>query len=170
MRWGVSTLSELKPFADNSYNLGSSSLRVKTGYFGTSVNSPAVISPNVVNLNTRTAAIATTNLLANAPIGQYEVSVYVESDASCGTPGPAAVSVVIGWADRTGARTMTAPLTGNGVTSGAVALGTTANFGQSVMTVWNNSATNNITYATNYTACTSGTGTYALYIALRQVQ
>jgi len=170
VRWAISTISELKPFADNSYNLGSTSLRVKNGYFGTAVFTPAIISPNVVNVTAQTAAITTTNLIASAPVGQFEVNVYVESDAACSAAGSAAVSVTIGWGDRTGARTMTAPLTGNGVASSALALGTTANFGEAVMSVWNNSTSNNLTYAVSYTGCTTGTGTYALYISARQVQ
>jgi hypothetical protein len=39
-----------------------------------------------------------------------------------------------------------------------------------VMTIWNNSASNNLTYSTSYTACTTGTGTYALYVTYRRVQ
>lgn len=65
---------------------------------------------------------------------------------------------------------MTVPLQGNGVTGGVVGLGTLANFGEAVMTVWNNSASNSLTYATSYTGCGTGTGTYALYISYRRVQ
>jgi len=65
---------------------------------------------------------------------------------------------------------MTVALEGNGISSNAVGLGSLANFGQKVITVWNNSTSNNLTYATSYTACTTGTGTYALYLAARQVQ
>ena len=177
VRWAIDTASNFKPFTDNSYSIGSTTLRPATGYFGTAVYAPALLlqgavnsSGGPVNLNTQTAAIATTNLLSGATVGQYEVSVYLESDATCSTPGSAAVSVTLGWGDRTGARSMTVPLLGSGVTSGAVSLGSTANFGQAVVTVWNNSATNNLTYSTNYTGCTSGTGTYALYITYRRMQ
>ena len=65
---------------------------------------------------------------------------------------------------------MTVPLQGSGGTSGSVALGSTSNFGQAVMTVWNNSTSNNLTYSTTYTACTTGTGTYALYMTYRRMQ
>jgi len=121
-------------------------------------------------LISQTAAIATTNMLTGAAVGQYQVSVYLESDASCTTPGSATVSAVLGWGDRTGARTMTVPLQGSGVTNGTVALGSLANFGQAVVTLWNNSTSNNLTYSTNYTGCTTGTGTYALYITYRRLQ
>jgi len=170
IKWAIASDSTLKPFVDNSYRIGTATMRPKTVYAATSVVTPAVISPNTVNRTGQTAAIATTNLLASAPIGQYEISVYAESDATCATPGPAAVSVTLGWGDRTGARTMTVPLDGNGISSNAVGLGSLANFGQKVITVWNNSTSNNLTCATSYTACTTGTGTYALYIAARQVQ
>jgi hypothetical protein len=123
-----------------------------------------------VNLNTQTAAIGTTNMLTGATVGQYQISVYLESDATCTTSGPASVSVTLGWGDRTGARTMTIPLQGSGVSNGAVALGSLANFGQAVVNVWSNSASNNLTYSTSYTGCTTGTGTYALYITYRRMQ
>jgi hypothetical protein len=141
------------------------------------VYSPALLlqgsanaSGGPVNLNTQTAAIPTTNMLTSATVGQYQVSVYVESDATCSAPGAAALSVTLGWGDRTGARTITVPLQGAGVTNASLALGSTANFGQAVVSLWNNSASNNLTYSTNYTACTTGTGTYALFITYRRVQ
>lgn len=177
VRWAIDTASNFKPFTDNLYSIGSTSLRPATGYFGSAVYAPALLlqgaansSGGPVNLITQTGAIATTNMLTGATVGQYQVSVYLESDANCTTPGSASVSVTLGWGDRTGARTMTVPLQGAGATSGTVALGSTANFGQSVVTVWNNSASNNLTYSTNYTGCTTGTGTYALYITYRRMQ
>ncbi len=177
VRWAIDTASNLKPFADNQFSLGSTTLRPATGYFGTAIYSPALLlqgaansSGGPVNLISQTAAIATTNMLTGAAVGQYQVSVYLESDASCTTPGSATVSAVLGWGDRTGARTMTVPLQGSGVTNGTVALGSLANFGQAVVTLWNNSTSNNLTYSTNYTGCTTGTGTYALYITYRRLQ
>jgi hypothetical protein len=177
IRWAVDTASNFKPFVDNLYSVGTTSLRPATGYFGTAVYAPALLlqgsvntSGGPVNLTGQTASSATTNMLSGAPVGQYSVSVYLESDTTCSSPGPAAVSVTVGWGDRTGARTMTVPLQGSGVTSGSVALGSTANFGEAVMTIWNNSASNNLTYSTTYTACTTGTGTYALYVTYRRVQ
>ncbi len=177
IRWAIDTGSSLKPFVDNLYSVGTATLRPATGYFGTALYSPALLlqgavntSGGPVNVTGQTAAIATTTFLTGATVGQYTVSVYVESDAACTTAGSAAVSVTVGWGDRTGARTMTVPLQGPGVTSGVVALGATANFGEAVMTLWNNSASNNLTYATSYTGCTTGTGTYALYISYRRVQ
>jgi len=177
IRWAIDTASNFKPFVDNLYSVGSSTLRPATGYFGTAVYTPALLlqgsansSGGPVNLTGQTASIATTNLLTGATVGQYAINVYLESDASCSSPGSAVVAVTVGWGDRTGARTMTVPLQGSGITSGAVALGSTANFGEAAMTIWNNSASNNLTYSTSYTACTTGTGTYALYITYRRVQ
>ncbi|HZP16627.1 MAG TPA: hypothetical protein VFB00_01585, partial [Terriglobales bacterium] len=177
VRWAIDTASNFKPFADNLYSVGTTTLRPAAGYFGSAVYAPALLlqgavntSGGPVNLTGQTASVATTNLLTGATVGQYEISVYLESDATCSSPGPAAVSVTVGWGDRTGTRTMTVPLQGSGVTNGSVALGSTANFGQAVMTLWNNSASNNLTYSTSYTACTTGTGTYALYITYRRMQ
>jgi hypothetical protein len=177
IRWAIDTASNFKPFVDNLYSVGSSTLRPATGYFGTAVYTPALLlqgnvnsSGGPVNLTSQTTAIATTNLLTGATVGEYAVNIYLESDATCSSPGPAAVSVTVGWGDRTGARTMTVPLQGTGASSGSVALGSTANFGEAAMTIWNNSASNNLTYSTTYTACTTGTGTYALYITYRRVQ
>jgi hypothetical protein len=177
IRWGIDSASELKPFLDNAYSLGAPTFRPATGYFGTAVYTPALLlqgSANTtggpVNVTGQTAAIAATNLLTGATVGEYAINLYLESDASCSSPGPAAVSVTVGWGDRTGARTLTVPLQGSGVTSGSVALGSTANFGEAAMTIWNNSASNNLTYSTTYTACTTGTGTYALYMTYRRVQ
>ncbi|HEY7352913.1 MAG TPA: hypothetical protein VH596_09135, partial [Terriglobales bacterium] len=177
IRWGINSASELKPFLDNAYSLGDVNFRPATGYFGTALYTPALLlqgtantSGGPVNLIGQTAAITTTNLLTGATVGEYALNLYLESDATCSSPGSAAVSVTIGWGDRTGARTMTVPLQGSGVSSGSVALGSLSNFGEAAMTIWNNSASNNLTYSTNYTSCTTGTGTYALYITYRRVQ
>jgi len=75
IKWAIASDSTLKPFVDNSYSIGTATLRPKTVYAATSVVTPAVISPNTANRTGQTAAIATTNLLASAPIGQYEISV-----------------------------------------------------------------------------------------------
>jgi hypothetical protein len=177
IRWAIDSSSNFKPFADNLYSLGSTALRPANGYFATAVYTPALLlqgtantSGGPVNLTGQTAAIATTNMLTGATVGQYQISVYIESDATCSSSGSAAVAVTVGWGDRTGARTMAVPLQGSGVTGGSVALGSPSNFGQAVMTIWNNSASNNLTYATSYTACTTGTGTYALYLTYRRLQ
>lgn len=177
IRWAIDSSSNFKPFTDNSYSVGSTTLRPATGYFASAVYAPALLlqgtansSGGPVNVTGQTGSIATTNMLSGATVGQYQISVYVESDATCSSPGSAAVSVTVGWGDRTGTRTMTVPLQGTGITSGSLALGSLANFGEAVMNVWNNSAGNNLTYSTTYTGCTTGTGTYALYITYRRIQ
>jgi hypothetical protein len=48
-------------------------------------------------------------------------------------------------------------------------LGNTSNFGSGDITLWS-AGSANITYATSYTGCTTGTGTYALRVSVRQVQ
>jgi hypothetical protein len=50
-----------------------------------------------------------------------------------------------------------------------MALGSTANFGSGAVTIWSAGGAN-ITYSTSYVACTTGTGTYAVRVAVRQLQ
>jgi hypothetical protein len=50
-----------------------------------------------------------------------------------------------------------------------MALGNTSNFGGGSFGFWS-SGSAAITYSTGYTGCTTGTGTYALRMAVRQVQ
>lgn len=108
----------------------------------------------------QSASITTANLVASATAGQYDISYYLDSSAICATPGPAQVVLTVSWTDEVGAKSTTVTL----------ALGATSTAPQkgSVM-LWNN-AVANITYATAYTACTSGTGTYGLRMSARQVQ
>lgn len=55
IRWAIDTSFNFKPFTDNNRDLGSSALRVRTGYFGTSVSTPAITgitsTSTVSNLN-----------------------------------------------------------------------------------------------------------------------
>lgn len=55
IRWAFDTSFNFKPFTDNARDLGSSSLRVRTGYFGTSVSTPSIAgitdTTKVTNLN-----------------------------------------------------------------------------------------------------------------------
>jgi hypothetical protein len=61
-------------------------------------------------------------------------------------------------------------LAGSGVSGGnAIALGDTSSFGSGSLSLWSTGAAA-IAYSTSYTACTTGTGTYALRMAVRQVQ
>jgi hypothetical protein len=62
------------------------------------------------------------------------------------------------------------PLAGAGISGGnSLALGGTANFGGGNISLWSagNAA---ITYSTAYTACATGSGSYAVRIAVEKVQ
>src|ERR1051325_3097266 len=68
---------------------------------------------------------------------------------------------------RPSAKTFQTGLSGAGISGGnSMALGNTSNFGSGSFSVWS-AGTAAITYSTGYTACTSGTGTYALRLAVR---
>jgi hypothetical protein len=105
-----------------------------------------------LNLTGQSATITTANLLASAPAGFYEASVYVVATAS--TVGT--LTVTLGWTDAYGAQTSTV------ITTGVVAAGGFATATLPIMT----SGTNNITYAT----VVGGTAlTYNLHIRLKRV-
>jgi len=186
-KWAVDTTTAFKPFNDNTRDIGTSSLRVRDFYLArnlimsgtaTTYNGKATagmgLAPvyGTVSSTGLTAAVASTTVCASASCGagQYVVNYYVDSTVSCTTPGSAAASLTIGWTDETSAKTLQVPLSGAGITGGnSMALGSTANFGSGAMTLWS-AGSGNITYSTSYTACTTGTGTYAVRIAVRQLQ
>ncbi|MGC2198120.1 MAG: hypothetical protein WA628_25845, partial [Terriglobales bacterium] len=186
--WAVDTLGTLKPFTDNTKDLGGVTLRPRDVYVGRNLVMYATASRYngvstagvglepvyaTVSLTGQTAAIASNNLCGspNCGAGQYEITYYVDSTASCATPGSATVSLNMGWTDEAGTKTfLGVPLAGSGIGGGnSMALGNTANFGSGQISVWT-TGTNAITYYTNYTACTSGTGTYSVRIAVKQMQ
>ena len=125
-----------------------------------------------IALTAQKAAIAPTSLCSASVCGsgQYRISYYVDSASICGSAGKAAMSLVLGWKDETGAKTLRLPLSGSGVVSGSeLSLGATTNFGGGDLSVW--SAGNaGITYSTTYSPCTSGTGSYGLHIAVEKAQ
>lgn len=140
---------------------------------GTAGSSPSAGGARwAVSLAAQKAAIAATNLCAASACGagQYRVTYYLDSSAACSSAGNAAAALTIGWKDETSAKTIRVPLTGVGVSSGnSVALGGTSNFGSGSLSLW--SAGNaGITYATAYTGCAAGSGSYAVRIVLEKVQ
>jgi hypothetical protein len=100
--------------------------------------------------------------------GMYVISWSIRSSVSCATPGPAGVTLTLGWTDDVGAKTFIVPQTGTGSSGTSVALGNTTNFGHGTLLV-NSSGVNPITYSTTYAACTTGTATYNLQLAVFQV-
>ncbi|MFZ0199303.1 MAG: hypothetical protein WB523_19290 [Candidatus Sulfotelmatobacter sp.] len=186
-KWAVDTTTAFKPFNDNTRDIGTSTLRVRDFYLArnlimsgtaTTYDGKATagmgLSPvyGAVSSTGLTAAVTSTTVCASATCGagQYVVNYYLDSTVACTTPGSAAASLTIGWTDETSAKTLQVPLSGAGVSGGnSVSLGNTANFGNGTITLWSAGSTN-ITYSTSYTGCTTGTGTYALRLAVRQVQ
>ncbi len=186
-KWAVDTTTAFKPFNDNTRDIGTSSLRVRDFYLArnlimsgtaTTYNGKATAGTGLAPVygtassTGLTAAVASTTVCASASCGagQYVVNYYVDSTVSCTTPGSAVASLTIGWTDETSAKTLQVPLSGAGITGGnSMALGSTANFGSGAMTLWS-AGSANITYSTSYTGCTTGTGTYAVRIAVRQLQ
>ena len=188
VRWAFDTSFNFKPFSDNNRDLGGSTLRVRDFYLGRNLimssvastyNGKATAGPGLVALygspvssTGNTAAVSSTTLCSTTACtaGQYVVDYYVDSTVSCTTPGPAAVSLTLGWTDETSAKTMQVTLSGAGISGGnSMALGNNSNFGSGSLALWS-AGTAAITYSTSYTACTTGTGTYALRVAVRQVQ
>jgi hypothetical protein len=186
-RWGIDQLDMLKPIVDNSYDIGTSSLRVRDLYLARNLTMSGTattyagkatagtgLAPvyGTVSSTGLTAAVASTTACASATCGagQYVVNYYLDSTVACTTPGSAAAALTIGWTDETNAKTLQVPLSGAGVSGGnSLPLGSTANFGNGSITIWS-AGSANITYSTSYTGCTAGTGTYALRIAVRQLQ
>lgn len=118
-----------------------------------------------VSLTGKTAAITSTALISSGNVpsaGQYVVNWYIDSTVVCATPGPAVTALTISFTDEIGARTQT---TGN------IALGATGATNQNggSIVLWT-AASTAINYSTSYTACTSGTGTYAIRLAASRVQ
>lgn len=119
---------------------------------------------------TSTTACGITNGLCNVA-GQYRADVYVDSTATCTTPGSAAITVTLGYTDETAARTQQLPFFINGTATPAtsLALGNTTGFAYASINFWSTGAAA-ITYQTGYTGCNTGTGTYALRIAVTRLQ
>jgi len=125
-----------------------------------------------VSLTGQTAAISAASLCGPSPCaaGQYRLSYYVDSTSACSTAGNASAALILSWKDETASRSMKVPLSGSGVSGGAVlSLGATQNFGSGVISLWS-SGVGPISFATAYTGCATGSASYALRIALEKVQ
>jgi len=125
-----------------------------------------------VSLTGQKAAIPSTNLCAASAcgLGQYRVSYYMDSTNECPSSGRAATALTIGWKDETSARRMRVPLSGADISSGnSLSLGGTSSFGGGDISLWS-AGSAPITYSTDYTGCATGTGNYAVRIAVEKVQ
>lgn len=124
-----------------------------------------------ISLITQRAAVAPASICASSLCGSglYRISYYVDSASACSSAGKAATSLVLGWKDETGAKTLHLPLSGSGILSGTeLSLGATSNFGGGTLSVW--SAGAGITYSTTYSPCANGTASYGLHIAVEKAQ
>ncbi len=125
-----------------------------------------------VSLTGQRAAIASTTLCATSACGpgQYTISYYLDSTGACASASNAFTALTIGWRDETGSRTFRVPLVGSGISNGtSLLLGHPANFGSGNFSVWS-AGSAGITYSTTYTGCATGTGSYALRIAVEKMQ
>ena len=154
---------------------------------GASTSTPGMLvrrQPSPINQTTQTAAISTATLCAAAAgacniTGQYHVHFnFWGSGTACATPGPGAVTFLLTWTDE------------NGTAHSAVSIQMLSQNGSTTSTSMQSSftfatalnaesaggdftfSTNGtvIQYATGYTACTTGTGTYNLRAAITRVQ
>jgi len=186
-KWAVDTNTAFKPFNDNVRDIGTGTDRVRDFYLGRNLIMSGVASTyngkatagtglapvyGAVSSTGLTASVGSSTLCASSTCGagQYIVNYYLDSTTGCTTPGSAATYLTIAWTDETNAKTFQVPLNGNGVLGGnSLSLGSTANFASGDVSLWS-AGSANITYSTTYAGCTTGTGTYALRITVRQVQ
>jgi hypothetical protein len=132
--------------------------------------------PSPISLTGQVAAITTATLCAAAAgacnvAGMYRATFYLDSSVTCATPGPAAVAVSITFTDEVGTKSaQTVPLDVTGATSlsGTLPLGNTTGNATGTTSFWSTGASA-IQYATTYTACTTGTGTYSIRAAVERL-
>ncbi len=169
-KWAVDTTTAFKPFYLGRNLVMSGTATTYNGK--TTAGTGLAPVYGTITSSGLTAGVGSTIFCASTTCGagQYEVSYYLDSAATCTTAGSATTYLTIGWTDETSAKTQQVPLSGTGVSGGnSLPLGNTTNFGSGSITFWS-SGSANITYSTSYTACTSGTGTYGMRAAVRQLQ
>jgi hypothetical protein len=186
--WGVDISGILKPMSDNTKDIGGVTAKVRDVYVGRNLMTYAPVTRyngiatagvgleavyGVASSTGLTAAVGATTLCSSTSCGagQYEVTYYIDSTASCATPGSAKVSLNLAWTDEAGGKVQSSvPLSGStDVTANALPLGNTTSYASGQISLWSAGA-NAITYQTVYTPCSSGTGTYSLRIAVKQMQ
>lgn len=132
--------------------------------------------PSPISLTAQTAAITTATLCAASAgacnvAGFYRATFYLASTVVCATPGPGAVALSITFTDEIGTKTAQAvPLDVTGATSlaGTMGLGTTTANATATTSFWSTGA-NAVQYATTFTACTVGVGTYSIRSAVERL-
>jgi len=141
----------------------------------------ARVQPGVIHQTAQTAAISTATLCASSAgacnvAGTYHVSfVFWEDGTACATPGTGGVTFLLTWTDF---NTTSHPAVSLGMDDASAinAVSQTFHFQTSLAAAWAsgdfNISTNGaiIQYATGYTACGVGTGSYGLDIAVTRVR
>ena len=129
--------------------------------------------PAPINSTGNTGAISTATLCAASAgacnvAGQYHISwTFIETGTACSVPGTGGVTFLLTWTDSNGT-THSAVSLGMDDASAINAVSQTFHFQTSLAAAWGsgdfNISTNGsvIQYATGYTACGTGTGTYQL--------
>lgn len=148
---------------------------------GASTATPGMMvrsQPSPISLTGKTAAIANGTVLCAAAAGacnvagQYRITAYFDSTVTCATPGPAAIGFNLTWVDEIGTKTaQSVPLDVNGATAltATMIIGDTTHNATGTASIWSTGASQ-IGYGVTYTACTSGTGTYAVRIVVERLQ
>jgi hypothetical protein len=166
--------------------LGSIEYQLSAAGQNTIYNSIATVGEGVppvygaIHQTAKVAAITTATLCAaaicNAGNNQYHIHyAFIEAGTACGTPGAGGVTFLLTWTDFNGT-THSAVSLGMDDASSINAVSQTFHFQTSLGAAWGsgdfNINTNGsiIQYATGYTACGVGTGTYNLDIAVTQLQ
>lgn len=137
--------------------------------------------PSAIHATGQTAAISTATLCAASPgacdqAGQYHLHFdFIETGTACGTPGTGGVTFLLTWTDTNGTAHSAVSLAMDDSAS-IVATSGTFTFRSTLAAAWAsgdfNISTNGsvIQYATGYTACSVGTGTYQLDAAVTKLQ
>jgi hypothetical protein len=131
------------------------------------------VQPGIIHQTAQTAAISTATLCAASAgacniAGNYTVEwAFTQVGTACGTPGTGGVTFLLTWTDQNGTTHSATSLSMDDSAS-LVATTATFHFTTSHATAWATGAFNLssngsiIQYATGYTACSVGTGSYQL--------
>jgi hypothetical protein len=140
---------------DNSTKVATTAYVQNQGYVTSSSGEATVATANYTG---QSASITTTTLFTPVISGLYTMLVYVNQSAFCSNVGPGGVNYYLYYTDSGGANNHSVAITFNTVF-------TSGNTISSTFTFWAIGG-DAISYAFNYTACTSGTAKYDAHVAL----
>jgi hypothetical protein len=137
-------------------------------------------APGYIHVTGKTAAITTATLCDTVPgacnqAGQYRVDWnFNNTGTACATPGPGGVTFLLTWTDDSGAHSaVSLPMHDS---ASLTAASGTFTFQTTKTNAWASGSFDIqstgaiIQYATGYTACTTGTGTYELNATITRLQ